>query len=72
MQAKQVVIRTEWIKLDALLKFAGAVLTGGEAKECIQAGKVLVNGEICTQRGKKLRAGDTVCMSGILWEVTAP
>ena len=53
-------IHTEYIKLDALLKFAGLCETGGEAKELIQGGQVKVNGEVCTMRGKKCRAGDTV------------
>ena len=53
-------IHTEFIKLDAFLKFAGCVGTGGEAKNIIQEEKVLVNGEVCTMRGKKLRNGDTV------------
>ena len=51
-------IYTEYIKLDALLKFAGLCETGGEAKELIQGGQVKVNGEICTMRGKKCHAGD--------------
>ena len=51
---------TEYIKLDALLKFAALVGTGGEAKYVITEGMVKVNGEVCTQRGKKIRAGDTV------------
>ncbi len=53
-------INTEFIKLDAFLKFAGLCETGGEAKELIQGGAVKVNGEVCTMRGKKCRAGDTV------------
>ena len=53
-------ITTEFIKLDAFLKFAGAVGTGGEAKLRIADGEVLVNGEVCTMRGRKLRDGDTV------------
>ena len=53
-------IYSEYIKLDAFLKYCGAVGTGGEAKLCIAGGQVTVNGEVCTQRGKKLRAGDTV------------
>ncbi|MEA4894646.1 MAG: RNA-binding S4 domain-containing protein [Oscillospiraceae bacterium] len=57
-------IKTEFIRLDALLKFAAAVESGGEAKLLIQDGQVKVNGEICTQRGKKLRAGDTVLFDG--------
>ena len=54
-------INTEFIKLDALLKFAGLCETGGEAKELIQGG---ANGEVCTMRGKKCRAGDTVELDG--------
>lgn len=57
-------IYTECIKLDALLKFAGLCETGGEAKELIQGGQVKVNGEICTMRGKKCHAGDTVELDG--------
>lgn len=57
-------IHTEFIKLDALLKFAGLCETGGEAKELIQAGAVTLNGEACTQRGRKCRAGDTVSLDG--------
>ena len=53
-------ITTEFIKLDAFLKFAGAVGTGGEAKLRIADGEVFVNGEVCTMRGKKLRNGDMV------------
>lgn len=53
-------INTEFIKLDAFLKYAGAVGTGGEGKMLIAEGHVTVNGEVCTMRGKKLRPGDTV------------
>ena len=55
-----ITITTEYIKLQDLLKLAGVVYTGGEAKVLIQEGTVTVNGEVCTQRGKKLRPGDTV------------
>lgn len=58
MREEHIKISTEFIKLDALLKFAGTVETGGEAKMAIQEGEVKVNGEICTMRGKKLRPGD--------------
>lgn len=57
-------ITTEFIKLQDLLKFAGLVETGGEAKERIQAGEALVNGGPCLQRGKKLRPGDLVKFAG--------
>ena len=57
---KIVTITTEFIKLQDLLKLADAVSTGGEAKIEVQEGAVLVNGDVCTQRGKKIRPGDTV------------
>jgi len=53
-------INTPYIKLDQLLKFAALCETGGEAKELIQSGGAKVNGEVCTMRGKKIVAGDTV------------
>lgn len=57
---EKIEITTEFIKLDSLLKFAALCGTGGEAKFCIAEGMVKVNGEVCTQRGKKIYAGDTV------------
>ena len=60
----EIKIETEFIKLDALLKFANLVSSGGEAKIRIAEGEVLVNGEICTMRGKKLHPGDTVELDG--------
>ena len=57
-------ITTPFIKLEALLKYAGLVGTGGESKNRIADGEVLVNGEVCTQRGRKLRPGDRVEMEG--------
>lgn len=64
MQKQHIKISTEFIKLDSLLKFAGSVGTGGEAKAAIQDGDVSVNGEVCTMRGKKIRPGDTVELGG--------
>ena len=61
---EKILIHTEFIKLVSLLKLAGLVETGGEAKLLIQNGQVEVNGEVCTMRGKKLRAGDTVTLDG--------
>ena len=57
---KEIFIKDEFIRLDSALKFSGVVGTGGQAKMVIQDGLVLVNGEVCTMRGKKLRGGDTV------------
>lgn len=56
-------IRTEYIKLDQLLKFSGIAETGGEGKDMVLAGIVSVNGEACTMRGKKIRAGDHVLVA---------
>ncbi|MCD8374550.1 MAG: RNA-binding S4 domain-containing protein [Oscillospiraceae bacterium] len=63
-QNETIRIHTDFIKLDSLLKLAGLCATGGEAKILIGDGEVSVNGEVCTQRGKKLRAGDSVTIDG--------
>lgn len=60
----KIAITTEYIKLQDLLKLAALVSTGGEAKLAVEAGEAAVNGETCAQRGKKLRAGDTVAFRG--------
>ena len=64
MESHEIKIYTEFIKLQDLLKFAGAVETGGDAKLIIQEGRVDVNGEPCTMRGKKLRPGDKAVIDG--------
>lgn len=61
---EKIKIETEFIKLDALLKFAVLVGSGGEAKTVIADGMISVNGEVCTMRGKKIRPGDTVEFAG--------
>ena len=66
---EKIAITSEFIKLDAFLKFSGLCETGGEAKLCVEDGLISVNGEICTQRGKKLRPGDTVELDGEAFEV---
>ena len=62
---KTVTIHTEYIKLQDLLKYTNMVESGGMAKECVQGGEVMVNGEICTMRGKKIRPGDVVVFDGV-------
>ena len=59
-----ITITTEFIRLQDLMKLGSLVSTGGEAKIVIQDGQVSVNGEICLQRGKKLRPGDVVQYGG--------
>lgn len=61
---EKIKIETEFIKLDALLKYAVLVGSGGEAKTVIADGMVSVNGSVCTMRGKKIRPGDTVEFAG--------
>lgn len=62
-------IETEFVRLDAFLKLSGTVDTGGQAKLAIQNGEVLVNGEPCLMRGKKLRPGDRVEYAGKAFQV---
>ncbi|HBH12198.1 MAG: S4 domain protein YaaA [Clostridiales bacterium 38_11] len=57
---EKIKINTEYIKLDQLLKFIGMASTGGEAKVFIFEGLVKVNGEVTSQRGKKLRKDDVI------------
>ena len=66
---KTISIHTDFIRLDAFLKLAGAVITGGEAKLMIQEGQILVNGEICQMRGKKLRPGDRFVCDGQAYQI---
>lgn len=62
-------IQTDFIKLDAFLKLCDAVQTGGHAKMVVQDGAVRVNNEICTQRGRKLRPGDSVEFENVIYLV---
>ncbi len=64
MNDMKITIKTEFIRLDALLKLAGFVGTGGEAKIRIAQGEALVNGVPCTMRGKKIYPQDVVAFDG--------
>ncbi len=61
---QEIVLREEFIKLGQALKAANLVMSGAEAKEVIQSGDVLVNGETETRRGRKLYGGDIVSFAG--------
>lgn len=63
-------ITTEFIKLDSALKLASIVGSGGEAKNIIGDGYVILNGEPCTQRGKKLHPGDIIEVAGQKIKIT--
>ncbi len=69
MEKIKVSIDTEFIKLDSLLKLSGLIDSGGIAKEIIQEGQVIVNDEVCTQRGKKIRPNDKVRLDQYLIEI---
>ena len=68
-ETKKIEINSDFIRLDSLLKLCNAVMTGGHAKIVIQEGEVKVNDEICTARGKKIRAGDIVEFDRTIYEV---
>lgn len=57
-------LRDDYIKLGQALKAAGLVNEGVDAKYAIQNGEVLVNGEVCLMRGKKLYSGDEISFEG--------
>lgn len=62
-------INTPYIELDSFLKFANVCMSGGEAKLLIQGGEVSLNGEVCTQRKKKLYPGDEIGVDGKIFAV---
>ncbi len=68
---EEVKIKDEFIKLGQALKLAGLVESGVEAKIVIQDGQVLVNGQVETQRGKKLVDGDEVTFEGQSFKIKA-
>lgn len=68
-EERTVRIDPPFIRLDALLKLCDIAQTGGHAKILIQDGLVSVNGEVCEQRGKKIKAGDTVRFDKVIYTV---
>ena len=70
-QEKTLAITTPFIKLDSAMKLADAVGSGGTAKLLIEDEQVRVNGEICTQRGKKLYPGDRFRFDNVDYLITA-
>ncbi|MBQ4332761.1 MAG: RNA-binding S4 domain-containing protein [Clostridia bacterium] len=70
MSKQQFVLEGEFIRLDDLLKLTGCVQTGGQAKVLIQSGGVMLDGEVCTMRGKKLRGGEIISVPDLGEEIT--
>ena len=67
---EKIFITTDFITLSAFLKLAGAAETGGHAKDIIAVGKVLINGDVCLQKGKKLYGCEIVTAGGHSYEVS--
>lgn len=61
---KEIKINTKFIKLSQMMKMANLTQSGGEAKQFILQEQVLVNNEICTQRGRKLYQDDIIEFNG--------
>lgn len=69
---EKITIHTEFIKLQQALKLAGLVDQGSDVKFYLSEGMVTVNGEVATERGKKIRSGDVIELKGVgSVEVTA-
>lgn len=62
---EKVKITTEYIKLEQMMKLAGIVGSGSDAKLLIGDGQVKVDGRVELQRGKKLRAGNIIEYNGV-------
>ena len=68
---QQIKISTDYITLGQLLKFSGVIDNGSEAKEFIFNNEILVDGEECKMRGKKLRGGEKIDINGsVFLEIT--
>ena len=61
---RPITVRAVPVELCRFLKFGGLTGTGGEAKQVISQGLVLLNGAVETQKRKKLLAGDQVTYDG--------
>jgi ribosome-associated protein len=60
VEAPDIAIREDTIRLGQLLKLAGLAESGAHARELVQEGAVRVNGEVDTRRGRQLHRGDLV------------
>jgi S4 domain protein YaaA len=67
---KNIGISTEYIKLDQFLKLAGIIGSGGESRDFIAQKKIIVNGELESRRGKKLRDGDIIDIDGFTYKIS--
>lgn len=68
-RSEDVIIKTDFIRLDSFLKFKGIAETGGQAKQFIQDGIVKVNDEVCTARGRKIRNNDKISVFSVDYHI---
>lgn len=71
-EVREIAIKSDHIKLDSLLKYAGICMSGGEAKTLIEEGYAFYNGESCTMRGRKVRPGDEVVVGEVTLKIVRP
>lgn len=68
---EEISIHSATIQLDQLLKWAGLAESGGQVRTWVDAGIILVNNKVVTERRKKIQPGDIVEIKGSgLWKVT--
>jgi ribosome-associated protein len=67
---RDVEIRGDTIRLGQLLKLAGLADSGGDARALVEAGRVTVNGEVETRRGRQLHAGDVIALGSEVLRIT--
>ncbi|MET0238028.1 MAG: RNA-binding S4 domain-containing protein [Kibdelosporangium sp.] len=72
MSTRDVSIRDDSIRLGQFLKLAGLAEDGAHAKELIETGDVLVNGELEYRRGRQLKLGDVVTVAGETARLAGP
>ncbi len=69
---QEIAIHTPVIQLDQLLKWEGIIDTGGQIRPMLEEGIISINGEIATERRKKIIPGDVVKIEGVgIWKVIA-
>lgn len=69
---QEIIINTQLIQLDQLLKWEGIIETGGQVRPMLDDGLIFVNGQLATERRKKIHPGDTVEIKGVgIWKIVA-
>ncbi len=61
---RDIAIADDMIRLGQLLKLAGVIESGADAKAALEAGHVRVNNQVENRRGRQLAPGDVVAWRG--------